>query len=168
MRSCLLEYLGCDNVLVGVNIFWTLTALQITVDATRVLDIGLGPAYQRWCGQLDQKVSRFSDLMVPNLRLPYDSRWPTILYGNSLELTVDGRDDVLRDVYYTAAMWQVIRYRVAEDRACVEVCMMKRLCKFGCGTGFVFCDLLLLEEKVDLLVRPRFRLEKGPTAAMWP
>ena len=130
--------------------------------------IGLEPAYQRWCGQLAQKARRFSDLILPNLRVQYDSRWPAILYGNSLELAVYGLDDVLRDVYYTAAVWQVIRDRVPEDRACVEVYMMKRLCKFGCGAGLVHRDLLFLEEKVDLLVRPRSRLAKGPTAAMWP
>ena len=45
---------------------------------------------------------------------------------------------------------------------------MKRLSKFWCGAGLVLRDLLFLEEKVDLLVRPRSRLAKGPTAAMWP
>ena len=46
--------------------------------------------------------------------------------------------------------------------------MLKRLSKFGCGAGLVLRDLFLLEEKVDLLVRPRSRRAKGPTAAMWP
>ena len=73
---------------------------------------------------------------------------------------VDGRDDILRDTYYTAAVWQVIRDRVAEDRGCLELYMLKRLSKFGCGAGLVLHDLLLLEEKVDLQVRPRSRLAK--------
>ena len=168
MRSCLLKYLGCNNVLVRFNISSILMALQLTLDATRVVDIGLEFAYQRWCGPLAQRARRFFDLVVPNLCVPYDSRWPAILYGNSFKLTIDGRDDILRDVYYTAALWQVIRDWVAENRACLEVHMMKRLCKFGCGAGLVLRDLLLLEEKVDLLVLPRSRLANGPTAAMWP
>ena len=52
MRSSLLSYFCRDNLLVGFNITWTLTALQLAVDATRVVDIGLEPAYRRWCCQL--------------------------------------------------------------------------------------------------------------------
>ena len=47
MRKSLLAYLGRDNLLVGFNLTWTLTALQLAVDATRVVDVGLEPAYQR-------------------------------------------------------------------------------------------------------------------------
>ena len=47
MRKSLLAYLGRDNLLVGFNHTWTLTALQLAVDATRVVDVGLEPAYQR-------------------------------------------------------------------------------------------------------------------------
>ena len=104
MWNCLLEYLRCSKVLVGFNISWILTALQLTVDATRVVDIGLEPSYQRWCGQLTQRARQYSDLLVQNLRVPYDSRWPAILYGYSMELSVNGRDDSFRDTYYTAAM----------------------------------------------------------------
>ena len=104
MRCCSLEYLGCGNVLVGFNISWILTALQLTLDATWVVDIGLEPAYQRRCGQLAQRAKRYSDLLVPNIRVPYDSRLPAILYCNSMKLTIDGRHDIFRETYYTAAV----------------------------------------------------------------
>lgn len=47
MRILLLSYLGRDNLLLGFNVSWTLTALQLAVDAMRVIDIGLETAYQR-------------------------------------------------------------------------------------------------------------------------
>ena len=52
MRSSLLTLLGLDKLLVSFNITCTLTALQLAVDATRVVDIELEPAYQSWCCQL--------------------------------------------------------------------------------------------------------------------
>ena len=67
MRSSLLAYLGRDILLVGFNVTWTLTALQLAVDAMCVVDIGLEPANQRWCCQLSQRYKRFVDMLVPNL-----------------------------------------------------------------------------------------------------
>lgn len=125
-----------------------------------------GFAYQQGCGQLAVKAKRYFYLIMPNCRVPYNSQWPPILYGNSIEITVAGRDDIFKDTYYTAAVWQVIRNRVAEHRACLEVHMMKRLSKLGCGAGLVLRDLLLLEEKEDPLVNLRSRFAKGPTIAI--
>lgn len=46
MRSCLLTYIRRDNLLVGVNVMYTLTARQLAVDAMRVVDIELEPTYK--------------------------------------------------------------------------------------------------------------------------
>ena len=85
MRRSLLAYLGRDNLLVGFNVTWTLTALQLAVDTMRVVDIGLEPAYQRWCCQMSQRYKHFVDMLVPNLCVPFDRHWPAILLGD-LEL----------------------------------------------------------------------------------
>lgn len=61
-----------------------------------------------------QKARRFFDLMVPHFRVLYDSQWPAIFYGNSLTLMIDGRYDILRAVFYTVVVWQVIRDRVTK------------------------------------------------------
>ena len=77
------------------------------MDATRVVDIRLVPAYQRWCCQLSQKYKRFVGMLVLNLCVPFDRRWPAVLYGK-LELTTNGRDDIFRDTLNVAAVWKVI------------------------------------------------------------
>lgn len=41
-----------------------------------------------------------------------------------MKLFVNGRDDIFRDTYYTADVWQIICNRVTEDRACLEVHML--------------------------------------------
>ena len=67
-------------------------------------------------------------MLVPILCIPFDRRWSAILLGD-LELMPNGRDDIIRDTLYTAAIWQVIRERVAADRAIVELHLLKRLYK---------------------------------------
>ena len=127
--------MGRENLLVKFNVSWTLTALQLAVDATRVVDIGLEPAYQRWCSQLSQRYKRFVDMLVLNLCVSFDRPWPAILLGD-LELMRNGRDNIFRDTLYTAAIWQVIREQVAADRTNVGLHLLKRLYKIGCGAGF--------------------------------
>ena len=46
MRISLLSYLWRDNFLVGFNVTMTLSAFQLAVDATRLIDIALELAYQ--------------------------------------------------------------------------------------------------------------------------
>ena len=167
MRRSFLAYLGRDNLLVGFNLTWTLTALQLAVDATRVVDVGLEPAYQRWCCQLSQRYKRFVEMLVPNLCVFFDRHWPAILLGD-LELMPNGRDDIFRDKLYTAAIWQVIRERVAADRANVELHLLKRLYKIGCGAGFGRRELFSLEDEQNLLERPCPQSQEGAGTTKWP
>ena len=118
-----------------------------------MVDVGLEPAYQRWCCQLSQRYKRFVEMLVPNLCIPLDRRWRAILLGD-LELMPNGRDNIFRDTLYTAAIWQVIRVRVAADRANVELHLLKRLYKIGCGAGFGRRELFSLEDEQNLLERP--------------
>ena len=122
MRTSLVAYFGLANLLVGFNIIWTLNALELAVNATRVVDIGLEPAYQQWCCQLSQRYKRFVDMLVPNLCVPFDRRWPAILLGD-LELMPNGRDNIFYDTLYTAAIWQVIREQIGQiARTCGCIC----------------------------------------------
>ena len=155
MQSSLLEYLGYDNVLVGFNISWILTALQRAVYTTSVLNIGLEPTHHRWSRQLTLKAKRFTDLLVPNLCDCYDFCWPAILYEDSLEFSVNGFN-TFSDTYYIEAVWQMIRDRVANDRTDVGVHMIKRFYKFGCGAGLVHRNLFFLKQsKISCCVRAR-------------
>ena len=71
------------------------------------------------------------------------------------------RDDIFRDTLYTAAIWQVIRERVAADRANVELHLFKRLYKIGCGAGFGRRKLFSLENEQNLLERPCPQPQEG-------
>ena len=112
MRSSILEYLGKNGILVGFGVSWVLTALQLALDATRVIEIGEEPAFQRWCRQLAvaSKTPQLADHMTPNLKIPYDARWPAVLQPDPLDLAPEGRPDIFRFAFYTAAVWQSRAY----------------------------------------------------------
>ena len=46
MRKFILEHLGNNNVLVGFHLAWTLTALSLSVPASRAVDLGSEPVFQ--------------------------------------------------------------------------------------------------------------------------
>ena len=106
-------------------------------------------------------------MLVPNLCVFFDRRWPAILLGD-LELMPNGRDDIFRDTLYTAAIWQVIREQVVADRANVGLHLLKRLYKFGCGAGFGRRKLLSLEDEQNLLERPYPQPQEGAGTTRWP
>ena len=132
-----------------------------------MVNIGLEPAYQRWCCQLSQRYKRFVDVLVLNLCVPFDRRWPAILLGD-LELMSNGRDDIFRDTLYTAAIWQMIRERVAADRANVKLHLLKRLFKIGCGAGFGRRELFSLEDEQNLFEHPCQQPQEGAGTTRWP
>ena len=76
--------------------------------------ISLEPAYKKCCREIPEalKVKRFSEFLILNLYELYDPRKPAILFRESLELKIDGRDYIFLEIYYTAAVCQVIRTRV--------------------------------------------------------
>ena len=106
-------------------------------------------------------------MLVPNLCVPFDRPWPAILLGD-LKLMLNGRDDIFRDTLYTAAIWQVIRERVAADRANVELHLLKRLYKIGCGAGFGRREIFSLEDEQNLLERPCPQPQEGAGTTKWP
>jgi hypothetical protein len=168
MRSSIIEYLGKNCMLVGFGISWILTALQLPLEASRVIDIGEEPAFQRWCKQLAgvSKTPRLADHMARNLAIPYDSRWPAILQPEPLELALNGKPDIFRRTLYTAAVWQVVRTRIAEDRAKLEVYYARSLYKVGCGLGYSDRDLLFFAEAQNLTYRAHDKLSIG--SLHWP
>ena len=105
--------------------------------------------------------------MTQNLSVPYDSRWPAILQaGEVLELTPDKKDDCIRDVAYTTAVWQAIQTRVIEERLRLDVANVKRIYKIGCGGGFSSDEILQMGDHLDLLFRKK---SKHPDElAHWP
>jgi hypothetical protein len=104
--------------------------------------------------------------MTLNLAIPYDSRWPAILLPEPLELAPNGAPDIFRRTLYTAAVWQVVRSRVAEDRAKFEVYYARSLYKIGCGLGYSDRDLLFMAEAQDLTYRAQDKREKS--TLHWP
>ena len=90
-----------------------------------------------------------------------------MLFWDSLELTIDGYDDIFRHVYHIAAVWKVVRALMTKDRALPKGHIVKRLYEFGREAGFSLRDLDYLDEEVDYLLhrRPRDRSPAGAESA---
>jgi hypothetical protein len=104
--------------------------------------------------------------MAQNLAIPYDSRWPAILQAEPLELARDGKPDIFRRTLYTAAVWQVVRSRVSEDRAKPEIYHARSIYKVGCGLGYSDRELLYFAETQNLTYRAHDKFKKS--ALHWP
>ena len=122
-----------------------------------------GAGVPTWCRQLaaDSKTPQLAEHMAPNLAVPYDSRWPAILQPEPLDLTPNGKADIFRRSFYTAAVWQVVRLRLKEDRAKHEVYYARSLYKIGCGIGLTERDLLFSSEEQNLTFRPQDKRSIG-------
>ena len=140
--------------------------MQLSIDDTRVVDLGLVPTYQRWYEHLAGigVAKRFANFFVPNLCVPYDSRMLTLLWKDLIELTVNGLDNIFTDAYDTATVWQVVRPRAGRSWP-PGGAHGKRLYKFGCNAGVTQRDLFYFDE-VDLLWRPRTKFEQK--LGKWP
>ena len=93
MRLLILEYLGSNNVLVGFHLGWTLTALDLVLPASRVIDLGTEEPFQRWCRSLAVRYNKFTDYLTADLANSYDRRIPAVMERNQALLGRTRRRD---------------------------------------------------------------------------
>ena len=107
------------------------------------------------------------DMLVFNLCVPFDRCWPAILLGD-LELMPNGRDDIFRDMLYTAAIWQMIWEQVVADRVNVGLHLFNRPYKIGSSAGVGRRELFSLKNEQNLLERPCPQTQEEVGATKWP
>ena len=78
MRLQLIHHLGANDVLVGYNVGWTLAAIDLVLPASRVVDLGSEPAYQRWCVRLADTRASWRGVLVVRLINSFDRRIPAV------------------------------------------------------------------------------------------
>ena len=72
MRAAILSMLGCSNLIVGLNLGWTLAALNLVLPGHRVVDLGTEPVFQHWCRRLTVRRSGWRDVFIENMVNSYD------------------------------------------------------------------------------------------------
>ena len=79
MRREILERLGTKNVLVGFHVGWILTAIELVLPASRVIDLGIEENFQRFSQDLAGKRPGWKDVLIEHLALSYDPPLPAVL-----------------------------------------------------------------------------------------
>ena len=156
MRLLILEYLGSNNVLVGFHLGWTLTALDLVLPASRVIDIGTEEPFQRWCRSLAVRYNKFTDYLAADLANSYDRRIPAVLYREGIKFYSAGQDDPIGEAVYTAAIWTVVGAEISYLRSLHITHVIKKMYQIGCGEAIKEREELLLNREVDLTARDGF------------
>ena len=116
MRLEILERLGNKKVLVGFHVGWILTAIELVLPASCVIDLGLEENFQRFCQDLASERPGWKDVLIEHLALSYDPRWPAVLFREHLELYQIDKDDMYSEVVYFAGLWNLLGPRILERR----------------------------------------------------
>ena len=153
MRLLLLEHLGSNNFLVGFNLGWTLTALDLVLPASRVIDIGTEEPFQRWCRSLAVRYGKFNDYLAKDLVNSYDRRLPAVLFEDGIEFATAERDDVVGETVYTAAIWTVVGAEISYLRSLQVTHAIKKMYQIGCGEAIKETEEVLLTREMDLTAR---------------
>lgn len=78
LRHRVLQLLGLNNLFVGFNIAWVLTALKLPLPASRVVELGAETSLQHFCQQPAQINQTFSPQLFVPQRISYDRRWAAV------------------------------------------------------------------------------------------
>ena len=87
MRQHLLRYLSDTNYFVGFHLGWTLTALSLSLPASRVVDIGTEDFYQKLCIAMASRLPRWNQLINEQLFNSLDRRIPAVLFHDGIDLS---------------------------------------------------------------------------------
>ena len=151
MRLLIWEFLGRNNYLVGFHVGWTLTALGMTLPASRVIDLGTEESFQKFCRSLATQSNRFVGYFERDLVNSYDRRIPAMLCG--IEYYSSEQDDIVKEGVYTAAIWLLLWAEIASLRARRAVHLVKAMYTIGCGAGLSEDEVFWAEKEVELNVR---------------
>ena len=125
-RAAILSMLECSNFIVGFNLGWTLAALNLVLLVYCVVDIGIEPVFRR----LTVRRSGWRDVFIENMVNSYDRRIPSMFYGIDL-CTTSGVVNPIRELYYTAAIWNVIQKQTKTICELPEVRKIKPMVPVG-------------------------------------
>ena len=151
MRREILERLGCNNIIVGFHIGWILTAVELMLPASRVVDLGTEESFQRFCRDLADARQEFKNVLIEHLAVSYDRRWPALLMREHIELYRIGEDDLYSEVVYTAGLWKVLGPRILERHRNVMVHKIKMIVQVGTGVGLDGDEFAIVERHVSLV-----------------
>ena len=124
MGAAILRMLGCSNFIVGFNLGWTLVALNLVLPGHRVVDLATEPVLQYWCRRMTVRRSGWRDVCIENTVNSYDLRISSMYYDIDL-CTTPGEVDPIRELYYTAAIWNIIQTQTKTIRELPEVQIYK-------------------------------------------
>lgn len=79
-RHCVVKLVGSNNILVGFNVAWTLTALQFPLRASRLVEFCAETSYKLICQQLAQDGKTFRKHLFVSHRIPYDRFWAAVCF----------------------------------------------------------------------------------------
>lgn len=167
MRQKVIKHFGNNNVLVGFDVGWTLAALQLPVNAERVVDLFVEPAFAALSYNLARmaqlasttglggtvgKVSAVANLFFKQ-KAPLDRRWPAVLFENGIELRPNQCDNVYAEAVYTAAIRRAVHSTVIRTRQLLEVRRVRSAYSVCEGNSLSSTESSLARIKQDLLQR---------------
>jgi hypothetical protein len=155
MRTALLSRLGRCNVVVGFHVSWTLTALELVLPGSRVIDLGTEECFQKFCRDLARPHPSWTDFLPEHLALAYDRRLPAALLKPPLELYSAGVDDPFAEMVYLMGLWNTLGHVIADHRRHHSVHRRKMLVPVGVGPGLCETEVELLDNDYSLVARPR-------------
>ena len=153
MRQAILKCLGNNNALVGFHLGWTLTALNLSLPACRVVDLGTEEAYQLLCFKMASNSPVWKTLLYERLAHSLDRSIPAMFYQGGIDLNPKGQHDIIGEAYYTATIWNIIEPAIVAQRLRASTYRLK--CAYSLGQGYA----LELDE-LKLLSKPRSIVER--------
>ena len=153
MRQAILKRLGDNYAIVGFHLGWTLTALNLSLPACRVIDLGAEEAYQLLCFKMASNFSVWKTLLFERLAHFFDRRIPAILYQGGIDLYPKGQHDLIKEAYYTATIWNIVEPAIAAQRLHARIYRLKCAYSLGSGYALELDDLKLLFKSRCLVER---------------
>jgi len=159
--------MGRNCVIVGFHVGWTLTAIGLSVPASRVVDLGTEPTFQHWCTNLalrpNSDAAHLAKLFHQPQKTSYDRRWPTLLVRKPvIKPYATNSDDIFAECIYTAGYWRAVCPNILLRRIQKDVFALKSSYVVGCGPAPDDDECTLLET-VRVHTR-RHWVEKGKNA----
>ena len=116
MRLAILKLLGNNNALVRFHLGWTLTALNLSLPACRVVDLGAEEAYQLLCFKMASSSSEWKTFLFERLANSLDRRILAVLSQGGIDLYPKGQHDLIKEAYYTATICNIVKPAIAVQR----------------------------------------------------
>ena len=156
MRRKNFKYLGTTNILVGFHFGWILTAIQLVLPASRIVDLGVEESFQRFCRDLAADRPGWKNVLIEHLAISYDPRWPPVLLREHLELYQIGTEDMYSEVVYFSGLWNLLGARILDRRHNPMIHTIKMIVQVNTGIGLEHDEVACLQTDVSMVDRMGF------------